>query len=112
MAPAIEDMRTKVKVVVGDPEKNPIIATVKDDALIKQFGIMQHLENVDPDMTASQVQQRAKELLAQLGTIDDEARVDALGNPEVTAGTAIYVRESMTGIVGGFYVEISISPKR
>jgi len=103
-AQSIEDMRTQVKVVGGDPEKKPIVATVKDDALIKRFGIMQHLENVDPDMTASQVQQRAKELLAQLGTIDDEARVEALGNPDVTAGIAIYVRESMTGLVGGFYV--------
>jgi len=103
---SIEDMRTQVKVIGGDPDKKPIIAVVKDDALIKRFGIMQHLENVDPDMTASQVQQRAKQLLAELGTIDDTARVDALGNPDVTAGTAIYVRESMTGLVGGFYVSV------
>ncbi|WP_025846475.1 hypothetical protein [Brevibacillus agri] len=101
---SIEDMRTQVKVIGGDPEKKPIIATVKNDALIKRFGIMQHLENVDPDMTRSQVEQRAKQLLAELGTIDDDARVDALGNPEVVAGAAVYVRESMTGIVGGFYV--------
>lgn len=101
---SIEDMRTQVKVIGGDPEKKPIIATVKNDALIKRFGIMQHLENVDPDMTRSQVEQRAKQLLAELGTVDDDARVDALGNPEVVAGAAVYVRESMTGIVGGFYV--------
>lgn len=103
-AQSIEDMRTQVKVIGGDPEKKPIIATVKDDALIKRFGVMQHLERVDPDMTRSQVEQRAKQLLVELGTIDDNAQVDALGNAEVTAGTAIYARESMTGLVGGFYV--------
>ncbi|WP_188068970.1 XkdQ/YqbQ family protein [Brevibacillus brevis] len=101
---SIEDMRTQVKVIGGDPEKKPIIATVKDNALIKRFGLMQHLENVDADMTKSQVEQRAKQLLAELGTIDDDARVDALGNPEVVAGAAVYVRESMTGITGAYYV--------
>lgn len=101
---SIEDMRTQVKVIGGDPEKNPIIATVKNDALIAKFGIMQHLENADPDMTRSQIEQLARQLLADLGTIDDVATIEALGNVEVTAGTAIYVRESMTGIVGGYYV--------
>ncbi|MCG5252629.1 XkdQ/YqbQ family protein [Brevibacillus agri] len=101
---SIEDLRTQVKVIGGDPEKKPIIATVKSDALIQRFGIMQHLENVDPDMTRSQVEQRAKQLLKDLGTIDDDAQIEALGNPDVTAGTAVYVRESMTGITGGFYV--------
>lgn len=101
---SIEDMRTQVKVIGGDPEKKPIIATVKNDALIQRFGIMQHLENVDPDMTRSQVEQRAKQLLDELGTIEDDAQVQALGNPEVTSGSAVYVRESMTGIVGGFYI--------
>ncbi len=105
---SIEDMRTQVKVIGGDPEKKPIIATVKNDALIQRFGIMQHLENVDPDMTRSQVEQRAKQLLAELGTIDDDAQVDALGNPEVVAGAAVYVHEQMTGIVGGFYVSTDL----
>lgn len=101
---SIEDMRTQVKVIGGDPEKAPVIATAKDDALIARFGIMQHLENVDPDMTRSQVEQRAKQLLVELGTIDDNAQVTALGNPDVIAGSAVYARESMTGIVGGYYV--------
>ncbi|MGE7271347.1 XkdQ/YqbQ family protein [Brevibacillus panacihumi] len=103
---SIEDMRTQVKVIGGDPEKAPVIATAKDDALIRRFGIMQHLENVDPDMTRSQVEQRAKQLLAELGTIDDDARIDALGNPDVVAGAAVYVRESMTGITGAYYVSV------
>ncbi|WP_232425916.1 hypothetical protein [Brevibacillus borstelensis] len=101
---SIEDMRTQVKVIGGDSEKKPIVATVKDDALIKRFGVTQHLERVDSDMTRSQIEQRAKQLLVELGTIDDNAQVDALGNAEVTAGTAIYARESMTGLIGGFYV--------
>lgn len=101
---SIEEMRTQVKVMGGDDKKKPIIAMVKNDELIKRFGTMQHLESVDSDMTKSQMEQRAKQLLKDLGTIHDEAKVDAIGISDVTAGMAVYVKESMTGIIGGYYI--------
>lgn len=101
---SIEDMRTQIKVIGGDPEKKPLVAVAKNDALIKRYGTMQHLENVDSDMTASQIRQLAEQRLKDLGTIDDEASVESLGIDEVTAGTGVYVRESMTGLFGGYYV--------
>jgi len=102
---SIEDMRTQVKVIGGDPEKKPITITVKSADLVKRFGIMQHLENVDSDLTPSQIKQRANQLLTDLGTIDDDATVEALGIDEVYAGKAIYVFEPMTGITGSYYVQ-------
>lgn len=101
---SIEDMKTQVKVLGGDPDKNPLVATVKDDALIAKYGLMQHLENADRDLKASELQQLARQLLADLAKITDVANVEALGNVEVTAGTAVYVKETMTGIIGAYYV--------
>jgi len=101
---SIEDLKTQVKVIGGDPEKNPLVVTVKNDALQKRFGIMQHLENVDKDATKSQINQLAKQLLTDLGTIADEASLECLGISNVISGKSVYVKESMTGIVGSYYV--------
>lgn len=101
---SIEDMRNQVKVTGGDPDKNPLVATAKDDALIAAFGVMQRLENADSSKTQSEIQQLAQTLLAELGKVNDEASVTALGDVNITAGTAIYVSEPITSIVGAFYV--------
>lgn len=103
-AQSIEDMRNQVKVLGGDEEKNPIEFTVKDDANAEKFGIMQHQERADSTLTRSQLEQLAQTLLAEMATINDDATVTALGDTSVTAGSAVYVRESLTGIVGAFYV--------
>ncbi|MFT4413184.1 hypothetical protein ACLM5H_04910 [Fredinandcohnia humi] len=100
----IEELRNQVKVIGGDEKKAPVIATVKNDKLIKSFGLMQHLENVDSKMKKSQMEQLAKQLLKELGTIDDEASLECLGIDDVIAGTGVYVKESMTHIIGGYYV--------
>ncbi|KQC48534.1 hypothetical protein AP057_12730 [Geobacillus sp. Sah69] len=101
---SIEDLKTQVKVIGGDPDKKPIVKTVKNDVLIKKYGIMQHLENADSKLTKSQIEQLARQLLKEHGTINDEATVDAIGIDEVIAGTSVYVKEPLTGIVGGYYV--------
>lgn len=101
---SIEELRTQIKVTGGDDKKKPLVAVVKNDALIKRFGIMQHLESADSDKTRSQIEQLAKQLLKDLGTIHDEATVNALGIDTVYAGVGVYVQESMTEIIGGYYV--------
>ncbi|EMI10364.1 XkdQ/YqbQ family protein [Anoxybacillus gonensis] len=101
---SIEDLKTQVKVIGGDSEKKPITATVKNDELIKKFGIMQHLENADSKLNKSQIEQLARQLLKEHGTIKDEATLDTVGIDEVVAGTSVYVKEKVTGIVGGYYV--------
>ncbi len=101
---SIEDTRTQIKVIGGDAKKKEISANVKDGELIKRFGVMQHLEKPEKEMTKSQMEQRAKQLLKDLSTIEDQARIDCLGIPDVVAGSCVYVKESITGILGGYYV--------
>ena len=101
---SIEDLRNKVKVVGETKDKKEIIAEVKDAELIRKYGLMQHYESKSSDATESEIKQLAKELLADLGKISDEAKLTCLGFSECTAGSAVYVVEKMTGIVGGYYV--------
>lgn len=112
-AASIEDMRTKVKVygeakgakdAKGNESKAEITATAKDDRLIAKFGLMQHTENMSGDVTKSQIEQRAKELLKQLGVITDESSLNCLGIDDVISGCSVYAYEPMTGIKGGYYV--------
>lgn len=100
---SIEDTKTQIKVTGGDKDK-PTTAVVKNDALRKKYGIMQHVEEMDEKATASQVKQRAATLLKEMAVINDQANVDALGIPEVITGAAVYVVEPMTGLAGGYYV--------
>lgn len=101
---SIEETRTQIKVVGGDGKKKELSASAKDGALIKRFGVMQHLEKPEKDMTKSQMEQRAKQLLKDLSTIEDQAQIECLGIPDVVSGSCVYVKESVTGILGGYYV--------
>lgn len=101
---SIEETRTQVKVVGGDAKKKELTASAKDGELIQRFGIMQHLEKPEQVMTKSQMDQRAKQLLKDLATIEDQAQIECLGIPDVVSGSCVYVKESITGILGGYYV--------
>ncbi|MNN90235.1 hypothetical protein D3C81_2081550 [compost metagenome] len=43
-------------------------------------------------------------MLEDLATIDDQARIECLGIPDVVSGSCVYVKESVTGILGGYYI--------
>lgn len=101
---SIEETKTQIKVVGEDAKKKEISVSVKDGELTQRFGVMQHLEKPDQNMTKSQMDQRAKQLLKDLGTIDDQARIECLGIPDVISGSCVYVKESVTGILGGYYI--------
>ncbi len=101
---SIEDLRTQVKVVGGD-DKKEFTATERDADLMKEFGKIQHFERMSgKDVTSSQVRQKAKELLKQLGTINDTGVINAHGIDTVISTTSVYVKEEMTRMVGGYYV--------
>jgi hypothetical protein len=103
---SIEDTRTKVKVVTGDTDDNKkqALKAEAQSGLASKFGVMMHLENADSEMTKSEIEQLARELLNKLAVIDDEASIEALGVNGVTAGTSVYVKENMTGIIGSYFV--------
>lgn len=100
---SIEDMRNRVIVYGGDKEKGELSASETNRELINKYGYMVHIERVQ-DVKESEIKQLAKQRLKELATINDEATVDALGIDDVIAGSAIYAKESMSGIIGGFYV--------
>ncbi|QVY62992.1 XkdQ/YqbQ family protein [Cytobacillus gottheilii] len=99
---SIEDTITQIKVIGG--KEDSIVVTQKNAGLQRLYGVMQEVETMDEKATRSQVEQRAQTLLKERGVIDDQATVDALGIDEVISGSAVYVRESMTEIIGGYYV--------
>lgn len=101
---SIEELRTQIKVVGDDNAKKELTANAKSSELIKLYGVMQHLEKPAASMSNSQMQERAQQLLKKLGTIEDEARIECLGITEVISGASVHVMESMTGIIGGYYV--------
>lgn len=101
---SIEETKTQVKVIGSDSKKKELSATAKDGELARRFGVMQLLEKPEQTMTSSQMQQLANQLLKDHGTIDDEARIECLGIDEVISGAAVYVKESMTQILGGYYI--------
>lgn len=105
---SIEEMRTSVKVLGGDEEKKPLSASAKDAALTSKYGVMQHLERADSRLNQSQIEQLAKQRLKELGKITEDVSVEALGNTAVIAGSAVYAFESMTELVGGFYVNADV----
>lgn len=99
---SIEETKTQVKVIGGKDDK--FVVKLKNDSLAKKYGIMQEIDHMDEKATKSQVEQRARTLLKERGVIDDQASVEVLGIDDVITGTAVYVKEPMTGIVGGYYV--------
>lgn len=98
---SLNDMKNKI-LIVGD--KDQIIAQVQDDNLIKMYGILQGLKQ-ESDITSGEAQTMAANLLKELGKITRLAGLECLGIDDVEAGTAIEVKESITGLTGTFYVD-------
>lgn len=114
---SIEDTRNQVRVVSqqsnqatdslgnSSPLKGEISATMKDPDAIKQYGLMQHYEEASSDSTTAEIQQLARQLLAELSKAGTEATVETLGLSDVYAGVCVYVYDKMTGLSGAYYVQ-------
>jgi murein DD-endopeptidase MepM/ murein hydrolase activator NlpD len=100
---SIEDTRTQVR-VTGGSENNPVSVTVSNKEAADKFGIMQHYEHHDDVKDKAKLTELANKLLADLSNVNKTIEVEALGLWSVQAGTAVYVREEMTAVHGGFYV--------
>jgi murein DD-endopeptidase MepM/ murein hydrolase activator NlpD len=100
---SIEDTRTQVRVTGGSEDK-PVSVTVRNKDAIAKYGIMQHYEHHDDIKDKAKLAELANKLLKDLDDVNKTIEVEALGLWSVQAGTAVYVREEMTGVKGGFYV--------
>lgn len=101
---AIEDTKNVVK-LVGGTEKKPITVTESDGDSKAKYGSLQHYEHVSDVKKAGELKTLAKQMLAGLKSPKRSFSVEALGDIEVVSGSAIAVKEAMTGINGTFYVE-------
>jgi hypothetical protein len=97
----INEMKNKI-LVVGD--KDEVLAKVEDPELIKQYGVLQELRR-EGNIKAGEAMTIAKNLLKELGKVKREASITCLGLDDVEAGTAIEVKETLTGLTGTFYVD-------
>jgi cell wall-associated NlpC family hydrolase len=100
---SIEDLRNNITVIGGE-DANPISSNARNADSIKKYGMMKHIERMDTDVTKSQTDQRAKQLLSEMNREHEDISVEALGIDDVFAGRAVYMRDAMTGLIGGFYV--------
>src|SRR5690625_1490647 len=100
---SIEDLRNRL-VMTGGSDGQYREVRINDD-LVEMYGMMQAVEEYSGNsVSRSEVKQAADRKFRELSAIDDEASVSGLGIDSVTAGSAIYVVEKMTGIIGGYYV--------
>lgn len=100
---SIENTKTQVKVSGGEKGKE-VVVVAKDDAKRKKYGVLQAVEILDEKAIASQIKQHAETLLKEQSQVSEQLSINVLGIPEVTTGTAVYVRNQMTGTNGAYYV--------
>lgn len=100
---SIEDLRNRL-VMSGGPDGQYREVRVNNE-LIDKYGTMQADEQyIGNKVSRSEVKQAADQLFRELTQVDSDAQITCLGIDGVTAGSAVYVIERMTGIVGGYYV--------
>lgn len=97
---SIENMKNSIQIV--NENYSPIV-TVKDDSLIKQFGLLQEIALLDKKDIA-QANNIAKNILRDLGRIFEENRIEVPGNDDVRAGRIIEIKESVTGMSGQYLI--------
>jgi len=100
---SIEEMRNSIKVTSGDDKSIKIVATAKNDALIKQYGLLQEITSVDKKDIA-QARSIASNMLKDLGKIFEENSVDVMGNDAVRAGRILELTEPLTGLSGRYLI--------
>lgn len=101
---SIEDMRNSIKIVATNDKKVIIKAEIKDDNLIKKYGLLQEVQKVD-EKDITKAKNIAKNLLSELGKVFEETAVEMLGNDEVKAGRLIQIEESITGMTGRYLIK-------
>lgn len=102
---SIEDMYTRVTVKGQAEDNTPLYGSKQDDAAADQYGCMVEQISQTEATTQSAVDSIAAEKLRELCQLRRDGRITALGLNSLEAGDAVYVIDSETGLIGGFYVE-------
>ncbi|RKD26680.1 hypothetical protein BEP19_15850 [Ammoniphilus oxalaticus] len=98
---SIEDMKNSIEVVVD----GKVVAQVKDDNLIKRFGLLQEVNQVSSDEEKKKPKQIAQNLLKDLGKVFETASIILPGDDSVRAGRLIELDEPVTGLKGQYLID-------
>ncbi len=97
---SLENLRNRV-VIVGD--KDQVIADIKNDGLISQYGMLQEYKR-ESNIQPGEAQVIAQNLLNELAKVSQALEITALGIDDVEAGKSVEIKETLTGITGQYYV--------
>ena len=92
---SIEDMKNSIRVVEGNK-----ITVIKDDALIKKYGLLQEVIEEEYGKGIS----TAKDMLKELGRVFKETDLECIGFNECITGAYIRLEEKKTGLAGSFEI--------
>lgn len=101
---SLDDTFTKVKLIAGEKDKT-IIATAENGELQKKFGLIQYFEKVSDNLSKTQLQERANQIMKEKGQVNRQFSITALGLKDVISGSAIYVIEKNLNIQKGYFVD-------
>ncbi len=86
---SIEETATRVKLASGEGSET-VTAVVTDDGGKKQFGMLQHYENVSESLRKDAMTKKAREILSNKKGVKKKLDVEALGIETLTSGGAVY----------------------
>lgn len=101
---SIEEMKNSVKIISTDDKKTQIVTEVKNDNLIKQYGLLQEVVNVNKEDLA-QAKNIANNMLKELGKVFEENSITVPGHDDIRAGRILEVEEPITGMKGKYLIE-------
>ena len=97
---SIEEMKNSIQIV----NENKVVATLEDNQLIRQYGLLQEVVEVQ-DKNISQARNIAKNMLKDLGKVLEEVSLEMLGDDRVRAGRLIEIEEPVTGLKGRYLIQ-------
>lgn len=100
---SFENMKNSVEVVSDNEKSTKIVATARDDASIKEYGLLQESQTID-EKELSKAKNIAQNLLKELNRIQENGSVSLLGNYEARAGRLITLNEPITGLKGDYFI--------
>lgn len=96
---SIENMRNSIKITLEDD----VITQVRDDSLIKKFGVLQEVTSIDGEDIA-RAKTIAANMLKDLGRISEDCSIDVPGDDRVRAGRVLEITEQVTGMSGLYLI--------
>ncbi|MDD2217948.1 MAG: hypothetical protein PHW03_05915 [Eubacteriales bacterium] len=101
---SIEEMKNSIKLYTGGEDGVKVYAEVKNDALIKKYGLLQETQSLE-DKDIAQARNIAQNLLKDLGRVLVEGSIEVLGHFDLRAGRILQLNEPITNLVGKYKIK-------